>query len=171
MKKQQTAIIIFCDGTRGSDKYPAKPHDAVPISAYRRAGRGGDEYWHPIYAVTFRGADYVLEANSIDQLAGDTELTLPDYSGVEQLPVNGPEEALASIGRKTRETERLRQETAGERRRSQYRWHCPQPECYDLPFNDVAAVHRLFDLYSSPQGEVSLATVDAWLKEAKKRRR
>jgi hypothetical protein len=173
--ERQTVIVMFCDGTLGSSKYKPKPHEAVPISAYRRTkDQDGQGYWHPIYAVKFRGTDHILETNSTDQLVGDVELTLPDYSGVEQLPPNSPEAARVSIRQKTQdfwerywlEPERLRQQTGGERR-SQYRWRCPQPNCYDLPVNDLAAVHRIFDMYASA-GEISLATVEDWLKKAKK---
>jgi hypothetical protein len=188
--KQEVVIIIFCDGRHGSSqgrRHRRKSHEPIPISAYRKSRhrkdrddeqlwhpldeRDGEEYWHPIYSVIFRGKEHILERGSIDRLVGEEEAPRPDFSGVEQ-PVKrpeagerwSPEEASESIHQKAQASRgpywRLLEET-GDEPRSQYRWRCPQPNCYNLPLNDAEAVHRLFEVYShrSPP-EVSLGEID-----------
>lgn len=97
--------------------------------------------WLPIHSGMFRGEPFVVGPTGIDHLIEDKQISDAD--------------ALRRLG---------------EPGRSQYRWRCPQPGCFDLMANDIEAVHRMFDV-AAPVGELSLSLIDYLQKANAKRRR
>lgn len=114
-------------------------HADTPIAVYRRVEDG----WIPLHSGVFRGEPFTTSDGGIDHLVANAQVSEADY-----LQRMGVDDGA---------------------RRSQYRWHCSEPACFDLMANDIDTVHRMFDVHAA-EGEISLARIDALHKANAKRR-